>query len=96
MIVPQMQMRYCVYCHKHTEHILSKVGVSKKKSTLAHGQRIFKRKMKGFGSFPKPNPRGRAKPTRKVDLRYKCKVCGKQHVIGVGFRVKKFEFQKGE
>lgn len=50
--------------------------------------------MKGFGSFPKSNPKDRAKPTRKLDLRYLCKTCGKMHTIGKGFRIKKFELTK--
>ncbi len=75
MNIPQTQFRFCPYCRKHTEHVVSKVGVGKKKTLLAQGQRRFKRKMKGFGSFPKSNPRDRAKPTRKLDLRYKCKTC---------------------
>ena len=68
--------------------------MGKVKSALAQGQRRFKRKMKGYGSFPKSNPRDRAKPTRKLDLTFKCKTCGKMHNIGAGFRVKKFEYTK--
>jgi len=94
MNIPQIQYRYCPYCRKHTQNIVKRVGVGKIKRALAEGQRRFKRKMEGFGSFPKPNPKGRAKPTRKLDLRYQCKVCGKQHTIGKGFRIKKIEFTK--
>ena len=61
---------------------------------MASGQRRFERKLKGFGSFPRPNPKDRQKPTRKVDLRFKCKTCKKAHTIGSGFRVKKFELVK--
>ena len=50
--------------------------------------------MKGFGSYPRTNPKGRAKPTKKLDLRYKCKVCGKEHMVGKGFRIKKFELKR--
>ncbi|NOZ81727.1 MAG: 50S ribosomal protein L44e [Candidatus Micrarchaeota archaeon] len=94
MKIPKTQNRFCPHCRKHTEHELHRVRVSKKKRSLAEGQRRFKRKLKGYGSFPKPNPRGREKPTRKVDLRYECKECGKQHTVGEGFRVKKFEVVK--
>lgn len=94
MKVPKIQNRFCPFCKKHTEHELHKVSVSKKKRALASGQRRFKRKLKGYGSFPKSNPKGRGKPTRKVDLRYKCKECGKQHTVGKGFRIKKFEMIK--
>jgi large subunit ribosomal protein L44e len=91
MEVPKIQRRYCPRCKKHTEHEVKKVGVGKVRRAMAEGQRRFKRKMRGFGSFPKSNPKERSKPTRKLDIKYKCKVCGKSHNIGVGFRVKKFE-----
>ncbi|MBU3896852.1 MAG: 50S ribosomal protein L44e [Nanoarchaeota archaeon] len=91
MISPKMQNKYCPICKKHTLHEVKKVSVSKKKRLMASGQRRFKRKMKGFGSFPKSNPGDRAKPTRKLDITYKCKTCNKSHNIGKGFRIKKFE-----
>ena len=94
MNIPQTQFRYCPYCRKHTPHTVKRVSGGKVKSALASGQRRFKRKMRGFGSFPRPNPKDRAKPTRKLDLRYLCKVCGKMHTIGKGFRIKKVEFTK--
>jgi large subunit ribosomal protein L44e len=94
MNVPKTQRRFCPRCKKHTLHEVKRVGVSKKKQSLSQGQRRFKRKMKGFGSFPKSNPKGRAKPTRKLDLSYKCKECKKSHNIGKGFRIKKFEQTK--
>lgn len=93
MKFPQKLRMYCPKCKKHTEHT---VEISKKKTrgTLTHGQRVFKRKMRGYGSFPKENPKGREKSTRKLDLRFKCSVCGKKHMRGRGFRVKKFEIVK--
>ncbi len=92
--MPQIQTKFCPYCKKHTPHTVRRVSGGKMKRTLAEGQRRFKRKMKGFGSFPKSNPKGRSKPTKKLDLRYKCQICGKEHTIGKGFRVKKFELKK--
>jgi len=94
MEVPRTQNKYCPFCRKHTSHTVRKVGVGKVKRAKAEGQRRFKRKLRGFGSFPKSNPKGRAKPTRKLDLRYKCSSCGREHTIGKGFRVKKFELKK--
>jgi len=94
MNIPKTQRRYCPYCKKHTECEVKRVSSGKKKRTLASGQRRFKRLMKGFGSFPRPKPEGRSKPTKKLDLRYKCKECGKQFTVGKGFRVKKFELTK--
>ena len=93
MKFPKIITTYCPYCNKHTEH---DVEIAKRRSrgTLTHGQRIFKRKMKGYGSFPKENPKGREKPTKRLDLRYKCKVCGRTHTSGSGWRAKKFELVK--
>jgi len=93
MKIPKTQKRYCPYCKKHTVHDVKKVS-GKKKSPLSEGERRFKRKMKGYGSFPKSNPKDREKPTRKLDLRYTCGECKKSHVVGKGFRVKKFELTK--
>ena len=87
-------MRYCPFCRKHTEHEVKRVSASKVRGLLSHGQRIFKRKMRGFGSYPRSNPKGRAKPTKKLDLRYKCKIFGKEHTVGRVFRVKKFEIKR--
>lgn len=96
MEMPKIQNRYCPFCKKHTPHEVRRVSTKKVRGLLSHGQRIFKRKMKGFGSYPRTNPKGRSKPTKKLDLRYKCKTCGKEHNIGKGFRVKKFEIKKRE
>ncbi|MEM5782505.1 MAG: 50S ribosomal protein L44e [Candidatus Aenigmatarchaeota archaeon] len=96
MDMPLTQKRYCPFCKKHTLHTVRRVSAKKVRGLLSHGQRIFKRKMKGFGSYPRTNPKGRSKPTKKVDLRYKCSACGKEHTVGKGFRVKKLELKKGE
>jgi len=96
MNIPITQNRYCPFCKKHTTHTVKKVSAKKVRGLLTHGQRIFKRKMKGFGSYPRTNPKGRSKPTKKLDLRYKCSICKKEHNIGKGFRIKKFELKKKE
>lgn len=91
--MPKTVRIFCPHCKKHTDH---SVDFSKKRprGAMSHGQRIFKRKMKGYGSFPKENPKGREKPTRRVDLRYKCSVCKKSHMKGGGWRAKKLELVK--
>jgi len=94
MIVPKKQMKYCPFCRKHTEHEIKRLGVGRKRRTMAQGERRFARMLKGFGSFPRPNPHDRAKPTRKLDLSYRCAVCKRWHNIGKGYRVKKFEITK--
>ncbi len=91
--MPKQQRKYCPYCRKHTLHTVEEAK-RRQRRTLSKGQRRFLRKMKGYGSFPKENPKGREKPTRKQDLRYKCSECKKKHSIGLGFRVKKLEFEK--
>jgi len=89
MKFPKVIRTHCPYCGKHTEH---KVELVKKKPrrTLAHGQRRFLRKMKGYGSFPKENPKNREKSTKRVNLKLTCQVCKKAHSIK-GWRAKKFE-----
>lgn len=94
MEMPKTQNRFCPFCRKHTIHEVRRVSAKRVRGLLSHGQRIFKRKMKGFGSYPRTNPKGRSKPTKKLDLRYKCKECGKEHNVGKGFRVKTFEIKK--
>ncbi|QQG40232.1 MAG: 50S ribosomal protein L44e [Candidatus Aenigmatarchaeota archaeon] len=97
MIIPKTMHRYCEKCKKHTEQKVrrEKVGATKRR-TMAGGQRRYLRLMKGYGGFPRPDPKGREKPTRKVDIRYACLVCKKEHIIGQGFRAKKYEIGKGE
>ncbi len=90
MKFPQKTKMHCPTCKKHTEQTVEIVK-KKARGTLTHGQRIFNRKMLGYGSFPRENPKGREKSTRKLDLRFKCSVCGKKNMRGKGFRVKKFE-----
>ncbi|MBI2583605.1 MAG: 50S ribosomal protein L44e [Candidatus Aenigmarchaeota archaeon] len=90
MKIPKKQRRYCIYCKKHTEHTLEEAK-RRPRRTMAQGQRRFLRKMRGYGSFPKENPKGREKATKKVDFRYKCSECKKAHPIGKGFRIKKVE-----
>lgn len=93
MKFPKKIRVYCPYCKKHTEHTVE-IAKKRPRRKLAEGQRRFLRKMKGYGSFPKENPKGREKPVKKVDLRFKCSVCGKQHTRGKGWRTKKLEFLK--
>jgi len=93
MKVPKKQRLYCPFCKKHTGHTVEQVK-KKPRRKMAEGQRRFKKKLKGYGSFPRPKP-DHEKSTKKLDLRYKCTVCNKKHVRGQGFRIKKFELTKG-
>ena len=93
MLIPKVQNRYCIFCNRHTSH---KVDHAKRKPRreTAKGQKRFRRKLAGYGSFPKENPKGREKPIRKLDLRYLCSECNKKHSLGKGFRVRKVEWKK--
>ncbi|MBI4174834.1 MAG: 50S ribosomal protein L44e [Candidatus Aenigmarchaeota archaeon] len=95
MKIPKTQRKFCPVCRKHTEHVVEEAK-RKPRRQDTRSQRRFLRKMKGYGSFPKENPKGREKPTRKLDFRYKCNTCGKKHSIGEGFRIKKLELTKVE
>ncbi|MBI2579532.1 MAG: 50S ribosomal protein L44e [Candidatus Aenigmarchaeota archaeon] len=90
MRIPKNQKKYCPFCRKHTQHSVEEAKRRPRRQDT-RSQRRFLRKMRGYGSFPKENPKGREKPTRKTDFRYKCGVCGKKHTAGTGFRIKKFE-----
>lgn len=90
MKVPKKQKRYCIFCKKHTEHTVEEAKRRPRRQDTK-SQRRFLRKLMGYGSFPKENPKGREKPTRRVDFRYKCSVCNKRHPVGSGFRSKKVE-----
>jgi large subunit ribosomal protein L44e len=92
MKFPKVIKTYCPYCKKHTEHEVS-VAKRRTRRTLASGQRRFLRKLKGYGSFPRSKP-DYEKAVKKVDLRVECKVCGKMHTYGKGWRAKKFELVK--
>lgn len=96
MKMPKRQNRHCPNCNEHTEHKVrkEKVGAQNRRK-MAEDQRRFDRKMEGYGSFPRPKPSGREKPTRKVDLRFQCTQCKKEQIIGKGFRVKRLELEGG-
>ncbi len=93
MLIPKTQNRYCPFCRKHTPHTVEEAKRHTRRES-SKSQRRFRRKLAGYGSFPKENPHGREKATRKTDFRYVCTVCKKKHAIGNGFRVKKIEFTK--
>jgi large subunit ribosomal protein L44e len=94
MKLPRQVKCYCPKCTKHTTHEVERVK-KKKASELAQGQRRFRRVTSGYGGFPRPKPEGREKPTRKVWIRFRCKVC-KKATQRPGKRAKKFEFKGGE
>ncbi len=98
---PKVIKRHCPYCRKHTEHA---VYSSKKKAprSMSAGSKVRARgrgRARGAGNkgrYSKPaiskwKMTGK-KPTKKIDLRYECKVCKKAHVQRKGIRAKRLEF----
>ncbi len=93
MEYPKTMRTYCPYCNKHTKHKVERAK-RKPRRKMSQGQRRFLRKMKGYHSFPKENPRGRQKPTRRTDLRFVCEECDKKHSRGDGIRSKRFQLRR--
>ncbi|MDG6225829.1 MAG: 50S ribosomal protein L44e [Candidatus Thermoplasmatota archaeon] len=89
MKLPRSIKRYCPKCKVHTPHEVERVK-KRRASELAWGQRRFRKVTAGYGGFPRPKPEGREKPTKRIQLRFKCQTCGKAHQPPT-LRTKKFE-----
>src|SRR3989344_4395989 len=103
MKIPKKINRFCKFCKKHTEQSVSQAK-KKERGSLKRGSinRSKKRGLgRGYGNLgrwgSKPAiskfKRAGAKTSKKVDLRYKCKICGKTSVQRKGFRTKKPEIK---
>ncbi len=93
MKMPRSVKRYCPHCKHHSLQEVEKVK-KRRASELAWGQRRFRKVTAGYGGFPRPKPEGREKPTKRVQLRFKCKECGKM-TMPPCIRAKKFELVEG-
>ena len=97
MKMPKEIKKYCPKCKKSTAHKILQVKSGKKRGALKAGARRYAAKIVGYTGFPRPKPekskKWGVKLTKKVDLRYKCIVCGKMVARKQGFRVKKLEFE---
>jgi large subunit ribosomal protein L44e len=90
MKLPKKRRTYCPSCGKHTIHEVLRVK-KRKASELKAGQRQFRRVMRGYRGFPRPQPSGAGKPTKKMNLVLRCTECNKAHNVQ-GTRAKKLEF----
>ena len=90
MKIPKEKRTYCPHCKKHTMHEVH-TAKKRKASELKWGQRQFRRVTSGYRGYPRPLPSGN-KPTKKLDLRFKCKECNKSHIKRSTFRAGKVEF----
>ena len=86
--MPRKIMRYSPFAGKHTEHTVERVK-KRRASELKWGQRRFRRVTAGYRGFPRPKPSGE-KPTKRVNLIYRCTETGKAH-SPKGKRARKFE-----
>ncbi|MBL7056486.1 50S ribosomal protein L44e [Candidatus Woesearchaeota archaeon] len=102
MKFPKVTNRHCPHCKVHTSH---KVALNKKKGprSMTYGSKLRAKRRgsaKGTGNlgrYSKPaitkfKMTGK-KVSKKVDLRYECSTCKKQHMKSSGFRAKKVEFK---
>lgn len=103
MKIPKTVKRHCPNCKKHTEHTISQA--KKKGLNAVHTQsrsskvRVQKRgQRRGAGNLGRFSRKPMAsrkmsgkKLTKKTDLRFACKTCGKQHSQSKGIRLKKVE-----
>lgn len=102
MKTPKKVNRFCRKCKTHTEHTVAQAK-KKERGSLKRGsiKRARKRGLgRGYGNLGRYGSRppiskfkmSGAKTSKKVDWRYKCKICGKSSVQKKGFRAKKVEF----
>ena len=102
MKIPKKVNRFCRKCKKHTEHSVSQAK-KKERGSLKKGSISRSRKRglgRGYGNLGKWGSKpalskwkmAGVKSSKKVDLRFKCKECGKSSVQNKGFRSKKVEF----
>lgn len=89
MKMPNKFRTHCPYCKKHTIHKVERV----KRGRASSITRIERQKRRSYGignrgKFSKVP--GGDKPTKRVNLRYRCNVCHKAHTRKC-FRASKFE-----
>lgn len=100
---PKKINKYCPFCKKHTEQEVS-IAKKRDRGSLKKGSlpRLEKRGSgtKGIGNHGKYSRKAKsawkmsgAKTSKKPDLRYKCKICGKTSVQNKGTRSKKIEIK---
>lgn len=89
MKMPKKFRTHCPFCNKHTEHTVERV----KKGQVSSMTWIERQKRRSYGignrgKFSKVP--GGDKPTKRVNLKYRCNECRKAHTRA-GFRSARFE-----
>jgi len=98
MKIPKTTKRYCPYCKKKTEHKIKIVGTGAKRGTLTRGSKS-RAKLRGQsrgignkGKYSKPAVskfKRKTKTTKKTNIMYTCKECGKSKYKKKGKRTSK-------
>jgi len=98
MKIPKITKRYCPYCRKRTEQKVKVIGTGGKRGTMTRGskQRAKKRGLNtGIGNkgrYSKPAVskfKRKTKTTKKTNIMYTCKECGKSKYQKKGKRASK-------
>ncbi len=90
MKIPKNFNTYCPVCKTHTPHVVERV----KKGQASTLTRITRQKYRhtGIGNSGKfSKVPGGDKPTKRINLRYRCTKCKKAHLKPKCFRAGKFE-----
>lgn len=74
--IPKQDRKYCRSCNKYTTQAITQYKKSKDRKQ-AQGTRRYNRKQQGCHGQTKPILRRKAKVTKKLVLKYKCKGCTK-------------------
>lgn len=89
MKMPVKFRTYCPFCRKHELHEVEKVKKGRASGlNWINRQKARRGAVGNLGKFSKVP--GGDKPTKKINVRYRCTVCKKAH-LRAGFRLKKFE-----
>lgn len=89
MKMPGKFTTYCPFCKNHQMHEVEKVKKGKRNGL--HWIDRQKDRRGGVGNMGKYSKvPGGDKPTKKINVRYRCLTCGKAH-LRKGFRISKFE-----
>jgi large subunit ribosomal protein L44e len=92
--MPKQLNAHCPFCKKHTAQVVERVRKGRA-SSLTHIVRQRVMRANGIGNQGKfSKVPGGDKPTKKLNLRYRCSVCKKAH-NRAGWRAGKFDIVEG-
>ncbi len=96
--IPKTTKRYCPYCKKRTEQKIKQVSSGGKKRALTRGSKIRARlrgRARGIGNLGRYSKKAvskfkmKTKTTKKAQILYTCKECGKSKNRKKGLRAGK-------